>query len=115
NNGNRGGAPSNSNGNGGVNPNQPAAHDNPMTPQHEGGNSAPQTQRNNDQERYRYTPPVRANDQNYDVHPPLNQNRSQSQPSRPQAQPCEQHPQQHQAAPKENKQSSHDNNNNRHQ
>ena len=110
NNGNRG---VNSNNRGG-NPTQPAAHDNPMTPQHEGGNNAPQTQPNNNQERYRYSPPVRANDQNYDVHPPLNQNRPQSQPSRPQAQPREQHQsEQHQSAPKENRQQNRDNN--RHQ
>ncbi|HKQ86678.1 MAG TPA: DUF6600 domain-containing protein [Candidatus Acidoferrales bacterium] len=102
--GNRGGATNNN----GGNQNQPA-------PRNEGNNGAPQTQPNNNHERYRYSPPVRANDQNYDVHPPLNQDRPQSQPSRQQVQPREQHQsEQHQSAPKDNKQSTHDNNN-RHQ
>jgi hypothetical protein len=42
-----------------------------------------QTQPNNSQnnaDRYRFSPPVKANDNNYDVHPPLNQNRPQAQP-----------------------------------
>ncbi len=111
--GNRGGAANNAN-NGG-NATQPTQRDNPATPQHEANVNAPQVHQNNNQERYRYSPPVRANDQNYDVHPPLNQNRPQSQPSRPQAQPRQQRqPQQRQSAPKQNKQSSHDNNNPHH-
>jgi len=46
--------------------------------------NAPQTQQN--QDRYRFSPPVKAKDENYDVHPPLNQKQSQSQP-REQRQP----------------------------
>lgn len=44
-----------------------------------GNNNSAQPQSNN-QQRYRFTPPVNAKDNNYDVHPPLNQNRQQSQP-----------------------------------
>jgi hypothetical protein len=45
----------------------------------ENGNHAPQTQPNS-QDRYRFSPPVKANDNNYDVHPPLNQNKPEAQP-----------------------------------
>ena len=51
------------------------------------GNRGPAPSNNNstqpqpsNQQRYRYTPPVNAKDNNYDVHPPLNQSRQQSQP-----------------------------------
>ena len=108
-NGNRGGAMNN--GNSGGNATQPVPRDSNMSPRNQGNSNAPQAEPNNSQERYRYSPPVRAKDQNYDVHPPLNQNRTQSQPSRSQAQPREERrPESHQSAPKENKQSNHDTN-----
>jgi hypothetical protein len=107
NNPNRGGAMNNNNGNNGSNPNQPQRERN-ASPRNEPNNAPPPVQQNNVQQRYRYTPPVRARDQNYDVHPPLNQNRPQSQPSRPQAQPRQE--QQHEAAPRDNRPSRGDNN-----
>ena len=61
----------------------------------ENNRTQPQVQQNNqnNSDRYRYSPPVKANDNNYDVHPPLNQNRPQAQPQsqpREQTQPREQ-------------------------
>jgi hypothetical protein len=61
---------------------QQAPHDN-VTPDHT-SHAAPQTQAHaanqNNPDRYRFSPPVKANDNNYDVHPPLNQNKPQAQP-----------------------------------
>jgi Family of unknown function (DUF6600) len=103
NNGNRGGAVNN--GNNGSNANAP--RDN-MTPRNQGNGNATQTQPNNNQERYRYSPPVQAKDQNYDVHPPLNQNRPESHPQ-PQPREQRQSQPQHQSAPKESKSPPHEN------
>lgn len=88
-NGSANGGSSNGNGNesaphGGMTPNAPE-NNNHTQPQ------VQQNNQNNNADRYRYSPPVRANDNNYDVHPPLNQNRLQAQPQpRQQAQPREQ-------------------------
>lgn len=68
-------------------------------------NNSAQPQPNN-QQRYRYTPPVNAKDNNYDVHPPLNQSRQQSQP-REQHQSEQRQPEQKQSksssSPRDNK------------
>lgn len=56
-----------------------------------GNNNSAQSRPSN-QQRYRFTPPVNAKDNNYDVHPPLNQNRQQSQPR-----------EQHQSEPRQSK------------
>ena len=110
-NGNPGSHPDN--GSSAGNANQPASRN-----ESRGNNNSPaQVQQNNTQERYRFSPPVRARDENYDVHAPLNQNRNQSQPRPQQPGPRPQQAQprqeQHQAPAHENKSSSqpsHDNN-----
>ena len=62
----------------------------------QGGNNQPLTQEGND--RFRYSPPVRARDENYDVHPPLNQNQNRSQnENRPQGQSAQPHEEHHEA------------------
>jgi hypothetical protein len=69
--------------NGGASANQPAMRNNPnATPAQNNGNKPPQAQQNNNTDRYRYSPPVRAKDENYDVHPPLNQNKGESNPAK---------------------------------
>ena len=66
---------------GNMTPNAPATNN----------HTQPQVQQNNqnNSDRYRYSPPVKANDNNYDVHPPLNQNQDRPQ-AQPQSQPREQ-------------------------
>jgi hypothetical protein len=78
----------------------------------------PQVQQNNqtnNNDRYRFSPPVKAKDDNYDVHPPLNQNNnSNSQPPKSESQPSRP-PQQHDAPPPKNSNNnSSDKNNNKH-
>jgi hypothetical protein len=80
NNGNTG---SNGAANNGASATQPAMRNNSnAAPAQNNGNKPAQIQQNNNTDRYRYSPPVRAKDENYDVHPPLNQNKGEPKPSK---------------------------------
>jgi hypothetical protein len=58
---------------------QGAAHNN-AAPNDHGTQQPNNSNQNANQDRYRFSPPVKANDNNYDVHPPLNQKNENSKP-----------------------------------
>ena len=78
------------------NANNPPVGNPDKSGQNSGGNSNANTNQNQNDQRqpYRYAPPPKARDENYDVHPPLNQ--QQNQPQVRQEQKQEQKQEQHQ-------------------
>jgi hypothetical protein len=79
---------------------------NPGGASNNGGNGNNGAQPNNNPDRYRFNPPVKAKDDNYDVHPPLNQNNNSG------GQPRAQH-EEHQAPPPKANNPPKDNGNNK--
>jgi len=103
---NAGGAPTNGNNAPGNNPNR--GPDNHAQPQQQPQQNTQQNQNNNDRPSMRYTPPTRAKDDMYDVHPPLNRKDAQNQP-RQEQQHQEQRPNEKQDKPENHKDQQKDN------